>query len=405
MGSSTLIIDTDTHVTEPPDLWTSRMSKARWGDLIPEVKWIEEKKGEYWCMNGQPVFTVGTCIMVPGENGEPIRSPRFPDYADRFSTMHPSAFDAKARLEVMDTYGIQAAAVFPNLGFVGPNIFAAAGPDALEFQTAALRAYNDFLLDWSSIAPDRILSLALIPYWDVDAAVAEIERCAAVGHKGLVSTGKPHEHGYKLLADRSWDPMWAAAQDAGLSISFHVGGGNLSRHMNDERTEVEGWRGTLARLTTSFFLESGITLADLLMSGVLARYPKLRFVSVESAVGWIPFLLESLDFHYKKYEPWLDRPEMHSKDMLPSDYFRRQVFANYWYEDLKPWHIEAIGEDNLLFETDYPHQTCLDKTEIDNSINEGLKSVSETTKEKILWRNAASLFNMDIDKLETLASQ
>ncbi|TXI52855.1 MAG: hypothetical protein E6Q57_04375, partial [Mycobacterium sp.] len=74
-----------------------------------------------------------------------------------------------------------------------------------------------------------------IPYWDVDAAVAEIERCAAGGHKGLVSTGKPHEHGYPLLADRHWDPMWAAAEDAGLSISFHVGGGNLSRHLNDER--------------------------------------------------------------------------------------------------------------------------------------------------------------------------
>ena len=88
--------------------------------------------------------------------------------------------------------------------------------------------------------------------------------------------------------------------------------------------------------------------------------------------------------------------------MLPSDFFRRQVFANYWYEDLKPWHIEAIGEDNLLFETDYPHQTCLDKEEIETSIHEGLAGVSEKTKEKILWRNAASLFNMDIARLESL---
>ncbi|CAA0105305.1 Uncharacterised protein [Mycolicibacterium vanbaalenii] len=402
MAASTLIIDTDTHITEPPDLWTSRMSKKRWGNLVPQVKWIEERKGEFWCMNDQPVFTVGTCIMVPGEDGKPMRSPRFPDYADRFSSMHPSAFDAKARLQVMDDYGIQAAALFPNLGFVGPNIFAAAGPDALDFQTAALQAYNDFLLDWSSVAPDRLLPLALIPYWDVNAAVAEIERCAAAGHKGLVSTGKPHQHGQPLLADRHWDPMWAAAEASGLSISFHVGGGDLGTHMNDERTRVEGWRATLARLTTSFFLESGITLADLLMSGVPARYPKLRFVSVESAIGWIPFLLESLDFHFKKYEPWLERPEFHKDGMLPSDYFRRQIYANYWYEDLQSWHIDAIGEDNLMFETDYPHQTCLDKSEIEHSIEVGLKSVSDVTKEKILWRSAASLFNMDITKLEQL---
>lgn len=134
--------------------------------------------------------------------------------------------------------------------------------------------------------------------------------------------------------------------------------------MNPERIEKEGWRGTLARLTTSFFLESGIGVADLLMSGVLARFPRLRFVSVESAIGWIPFLLESLDFHFKKYEPWVERPEFAANDLLPSDYFRRQVFANFWYEKLQPWHVEAIGTDNLLFETDYPHQTCLTGDEI-----------------------------------------
>lgn len=400
---STLIIDTDTHVNEPRDLWTSRMSRQKWGDLIPEVKWIDEKDGEFWCIGGKPLFTVGTCIMVPDENGQPIRSPRFPDYAQSYDQMHPSAYDAKARLQVMDTYGIQAAAVFPNLGFVGPNIYAAAGPDALEFQTAALQAYNDFLLDWCNTDPDRLISLALIPYWDVDAAVKEIERCAALGHKGLVSTGKPHEHGKPLLADRHWDPMWAAAQDANLSISFHVGGGDLSRHLNAERTEIEGWRATLARLTTSFFLESGIGLSDLLMSGVLARFPNLRFVSVESAIGWIPFLLESLDFHYKKYEPGRERAEFANTDMLPSDYFRRQVFANFWFESLEQWHLDAIGADNLLFETDYPHQTCLTGKEIEESVEVNLAGVSDEVREKILWRNAAKLFNMDIAKLEALA--
>jgi predicted TIM-barrel fold metal-dependent hydrolase len=394
MGSRT-IIDTDTHVNEPPDLWTSRMSRKTWGDLIPEVRWIEDRQSEFWCIRGEPLFTVGTCIMVPDAEGRPIRSPSFPEYAQSFQSMHPSAYDAKARLEVMDQYGIYAAALFPNLGFVGPNIFAAAGSDALAFQTEALRAYNDFLLDWASIDPDRLLSLALIPYWDVDAAVAEIERAAAAGHKGLVSTGKPQEHGRPLLVDPYWDPMWAAAQDANLSISFHVGGGNLDRHLNPERTRLEGWRATLTRLTTSFFLESGIGIADLLMSGVPARFPKLRFVSVESAIGWLPFLLESLDFHFKKYEPWLERSEFGRGEMLPSDYFRRQIYANYWFEQLEPWHLESIGADNLLFETDYPHQTCLDKAEIDAAIDVGLGGVSEDVRQKILWRNAARVFNLD----------
>ena len=71
--SSTFIIDTDTHVNEPPDLWTSRMSAKKWGDLIPTVQWIEAKQSEYWCVKGQPLFSVGTCIMVPGPDGRPVR--------------------------------------------------------------------------------------------------------------------------------------------------------------------------------------------------------------------------------------------------------------------------------------------------------------------------------------------
>jgi len=138
------------------------------------------------------------------------------------------------------------------------------------------------------------------------------------------------------------------------------------------------------------------------MSGVLERFPRLRFVSVESAIGWIPFLLESLDFHYKKYEPWLERSDI-NKDMLPSDYFHRQVYANFWFEQLEPWHLDAIGADNLLFETDYPHQTCLSGSEITDSIEAGLAGVSDEVRQKILWRNAASLFNLDLTKLEALA--
>lgn len=394
--SAQLIIDTDTHVNEPKDLWTSRLSKKKWGDLIPEVRWIDERQGEFWCIKGQPLFTVGTCIMVPGADGDPVRSPTFPNYAATFDDMHPSAYDANERLKVMDLYGIQAAVLFPNLGFVGPNIYAAAGPDALEFQTAACMAYNDFLLEWSSADPNRLLSMACIPYWDVEAAVREIERAAELGHKGLVSTGKPHEHGQPLFIDSHWDRMWAAAQAAGLPINFHVGGGDLSRHMNEQRISAEGWRATLARLTTSFFMESGIGIADLLMSGVPARFPDLKFVSVESAIGWIPFLLESLDFHFEKYEPWTERPEFTKGGMKPSDYFRRQIYANYWFEDLQEWHLDAIGADNLLFETDYPHQTCLDRTEIQSAIDGGLARVSDEVRQKILWQNAAKLFNVEI---------
>lgn len=390
-----IIIDTDSHVNEPPDLWTSRMSAKKWGDLVPHVRWNDAADSEFWFVGDTPIATVGTCLMVPGPDGEPVRSPTFPQMARSYADMHPSAYDATARLAVMDRYGIQAASLYPNLGFVGPDVYAAFGTTTLEFRTEALRAYNDFLLEWASTDPDRLISLACIPYWDVDAAVAEIERAAAMGHKGLVSTGKPQEHGQPFFVDPHWDPMWAAAQETGLSISFHVAGGDVSRHMNDARIDAEGWRATLVRLTTSYFFESAIELSDLLMSGVLARYPRLRFISVESGIGWIPFLLESVDEHFKKYAPALERPEFED-GMLPSDYFHRQVYANYWFEKLEPWHLDVIGADSLLFETDYPHQTCLGPEEIAHAVEVGLGGVDDEVRQKILWRNAADLFGLQV---------
>jgi predicted TIM-barrel fold metal-dependent hydrolase len=234
--------------------------------------------------------------------------------------------------------------------------------------------------------------MCVVPYWDVARSVAEVERVAGRGYGGIVMTGVPHEHGQPYLGDHHWDPLWTVCTEAGLSVSFHSANGDLSDHLTPERIALDGSGVTYARATTAAFLDNGHQVTDLLLCGVLARFPDLRFVSVESGLGWVPFVLEACDYHFEKGQVWKERPEF--GDLRPSDLFRRQVYVNYWFERLEPWHVEQIGAERILFETDFPHSTCLYGAEVDAAIDNGLRDLPADVQERILWRNAAELYGV-----------
>jgi uncharacterized protein len=277
------------------------------------------------------------------------------------------------------------------LGLFGPDLYRMLPHTPLEYQVEIVKCYNDWILDWETQQPGRFIPLACIPYWDIPSSVAEIERCASLGHRGFVMTGTPQLHGEPFLADHHWDDMWAAAEATGLSISFHAGTGTQPLEGLAERFAVEGVRAGAVRTMTSEFLRNGIVTMDLIMSGVLARFPGLKFVSVEAGAGWIPFVLQGLDFHFNKYKVWLDRPEFTE---LPSFYFRRQVYVNIWFEHLSEEQIAQIGEDNVMFETDYPHPTCMLAAEIEDFMKR-IADLSEPMQSKIRHENAAALFQLN----------
>lgn len=389
----TLIIDTDTHVTEPPDLWTGRMSADRWGDLIPHVRWDDANQQEAWFVGDQRVTSAtGSSFMIrqdddplPGRWPEP-----YPAVPARLEQVHPAAYDAAERLKVMDASGVWAQALFPNLNFVGQNMYSAV--DDREYQLACVRAYNDWLLDWISVDPRRFIPLACLPYFDVPAAVAEMERCAEAGHRGFVTTGAPHRRDEPFLADRHWDPIWACSQSLGLPIAFHAGGGDITGVINAERAAVEGTGAMIARATTAVLLDNGVQLADLLLSGILPRFPELRFFNVESGIGFIPFVLECADYHFKQVRVDRQRPEF---ELLPSEYFQRQVYANFWFETLEEHHLERMGVQSLLYETDFPHSTCLAPQDVAPTIEKVFAHVDQATRDRVLWGNAVELFGID----------
>ena len=382
MGSSDWIIDADTHLTEPPDLWSSRLPahlRERAPRIVRDPKWDIE----VWQIGD------GTAPVPVGHTAVAGWPEPFPSGPRSFAETPAAAHDARARLAYMDEVGIWAMALYPNVGGFGNEGFLRLG-DA-ELMLACVRAYNDFLLEWIAPDPRRFIPICATPFWDPKAAAAEIERCARAGHKGVLFTGEPQRFGQPMLAERHWDPLWAAAAETGLPLSFHIGSGNLAEEFTPERIAAYGICGTNARVAVSLFLENGKQLVDLLLSGVLARHPRLRVVSVESGIGFIPFILEAADYAFSYSRVARERPEF---TMLPSEYFRRQVYACYFFEEHAPRELlPRIGVDNVLFETDYPHPICL-YGNVRAKADAGLAGQPEAVRHKVLFENAARLYGV-----------
>ncbi len=379
--SSYTIIDADTHVTETPDLWTSR-APARMRDRVPHV--VTNAKGVQQWMLGENRSLGNIGMTATAGRGSFKHPPK------NYQEMHPGAYDAKARLKYMDDMGIWAMVMYPNVGGFGAQQFLKLNDP--ELMLTCVQIYNDWQTEWASADERRLLPITSIPFWDVAAAVKEIRRCAAVGHKGILFTGEPQYWNQPLLGDPHWNPLWETAVELDLPISFHIGSGDMAEGLLKTRVAAYGRMAAFAELAVDIFLRNGLQLNDLLMSGVLARYPKIKFVSVESGIGWIPFVLEAMDYQFQGNSVAEEHPEF---DRLPSEYFARNVYACYWFEQTAPRRlIDKIGVDNVLFETDFPHPTSLYGDEVHARIKGGLSDCEESVRRKILWGNAQKLYRV-----------
>ncbi|MBK8960589.1 MAG: amidohydrolase [Proteobacteria bacterium] len=375
------IIDVDTHVTESADLWTSRVP-ARMRDAVPRL--AKDKRGRHmWFLNGKPIAKLGLSATAgAGDMKEP---------PDHYDDMHPGAFDAQARLAYMDEMGIWAMVMYPNVGGFGSQVFLQLGDP--ELMRTCVEVYNDWQTEWASADSRRLLPITSTPFWDVDAAVKEVRRCASMGHRGILFTGEPQSFGLPVIGDRYWNPLWETAVELDLPLSFHIGSGNMEAGVQKQKIEAYGRMAAFTEVSVAFFMRNGVQMADLLMSGVLARYPGIKFVSVESGIGWIPFLLEALDYQFLGNRVSEERPDL---DMLPSQYFARNIYGCYWFEQVAPRRlIDKVGVDNILFETDFPHPTSLYGADVHARIASGLGECDADTRRKILWSNAQKLYKVE----------
>jgi len=370
------VIDVDSHWTEPRDLWTSR-APAKFRDKTLRVVQVEEGV-EKWVIGDDMVMgQVGYCSIRP-DGSKSSGSVAF----DSFEEVHPGAIEAEPRLEYMDEHGLTVQVVYPNiLGFAGHLVMRIDDSAHREF---CVTAYNDAAAQFQTEGKGRLYPQAMLPFWDLDAAIKELERCRdELDLRGLVLTDAMEDWGLPPLCDPHWNRLWDAVQDRDMPINFHIGGGSITPRTWGAYPPER----MFAALSTMMQMSNMACITNLIFSGLLDRFPRLKFVSVESGVGWLPFLLESLDYQFAENG-------VSDLKLLPSEYFQRQIYGSYWFETDLDDTIRRLGEDNIMFETDFPHATCL-YPGVREHVQNTHKGLDPRVQRKLLYENAARVYNID----------
>ena len=377
------VVDVDTHLTEPPDLWTSRVS-SKWGEAIPHV---ENVRGtDNWVAAGNFLNTPGN-TAIAGWEGYVPDGPR-----TTRRSRHPLSMPG-LRLAHMDDEGIFAQVLYPNVAGFGSAYFLKLGDR--ELVTACVHAYNDFLVEWASVDPSRLIPVMSTPFWDLDFAVAELERCVENGHKAVNFCNHPDSHGEPPLSDSHWDRLWAAAQGADLPVSFHIGGGDIMAPF--AKDPHLSFQAKFPKVSALMIMDNIETLADLVFGGVCHRFPELRFVSVESGVGWIPGVLETFDWQWGNSAIRDAHPEY---DLLPWSTSAVRSTAASGSRKMPRFAIERFP-DNVLFETDFPHPTCQHPgpasigTSPGEYATKALDGLPDDVVARVLQDNTAKVYGLD----------
>jgi predicted TIM-barrel fold metal-dependent hydrolase len=379
------MVDVDSHILEPPDLWTSRLP-AKWRDLAPRVVLDEASGQERWNISGK--FAIGAATYASAGWKE-----FWPSRPTLFEQATRGAWDPKIRLEWMDRVGVHSQVLYPNiLGFHIANFMMMDEP----LRLACVQAYNDFQAEFAATDPKRLIPLCYLPWWDLDAAAKELERSISIGHKGVNFGSEFEKLGYPRLRDDHWHPLLRQMEEMGVSVNFHIGFGSKTEEEIRSATSLMQDSLDMAKTTALFMLGNANCIAELIFGQICHKYPGLKFVSVESGYGFIPYLLEAFDWQFLNTGAQANHPDM----MLPSEYFKRQIYASFWFEEhLVP--LLHLYPDNVMFETDYPHSTSLSPGENSHAksaretVIDHLADVPENLLRKILHDNAAKVYDLD----------
>lgn len=383
------IIDADTHLTEPHDMWVKR-APASIRDRVPQVKVLDGVRS--WVIDGDKSIGTGAHpnSAILKEGGKVRDLDTFLKL--QFEDVHIGSSSLKERLQVMDEAGIYAQIVYPNILGFGGQAAAKVDPD---LRLATVKIYNDAMAELQEESGQRLFPMALLPWWDMAEAVKETERCVSMGLKGININSDPHMHKDQNgefipdLGHEHWYPLWEVCEDKDLPINFHIGASETAIDWMGQ----QGWPSLTYDLRSGIsgamiFFNNGKTVSNLIYSGLLDRYKKLKFVSVESGIGWVPFLMEALDYQLAEIA------ETRGFEKKPSEYFKSNFYACFWFEKKDVSDVlHKVGIDNCLFETDFPHPTSL--YPIDN-LEERLSNLTQEERSKVLSLNAARLYNINV---------
>lgn len=376
------VISADSHIVEPPDMYSSRI-EPKFRERAPQMERHRTRTGrEYdaWYYDGIRVGTVGSVIQA----GKRFEDPGGIDFLGIWEDVRKAAYDPHEMLKELEHDGVWGACMQPSQGLFWYHI-----PDGA-LLSALCATYNDWIADFCKPAPDRLKGIGMLNVDDVDEACQELERGARLGLVGMFIPvfplpDRPYRHAI-------YEKLWWTAQDVNMPLMLHIA------------TTRAGIPGCEFTVDVNDLTAAGLANADywvrysltaMVFAGVFDRYPKLQVGTVEHETAWIPHWLKQMDLNYRE-RPTLTRGWRSRSGMLPSDFWHRNMFAEFMEDDIGVRLISEIGTDNLLWGNDFPHaeSTWPQSKEFLDRIFTG---APEDARRKITCDNAARMFHFDLN--------
>jgi predicted TIM-barrel fold metal-dependent hydrolase len=327
------LVSADSHIVEPPDLWQKRIDR-KFRDRAPHIT-LDSGRDAFIC-EGSPRSGGGLGLIATRPKYEN------PDhdfgFEGNWENVVEAAYEPAARLAELDREGIEAELIYTSLGLTMYGI------EDKPFQFACMRAFNDWLAEFCSAAPNRLFGIAMIPTDDVAVGVAELERCAKLGHRGAMISIAQDQDG-KGYENPIFEPLWSAAEDLRMPISLHVAASKKS---------FLATGNIMADFSVAFW-PTMFTVAGMIFSGLFDRHRKLKVLSVENDAAWPLGILERMDDRYEHDKLWAASGNFITSGRKPSEIFHEHVAATFMRDRTAILNRQLIGRENIMWGSDFPH--------------------------------------------------
>ncbi len=356
-------ISADSHITEPPDCYRAHI-EPKFRDAAPHIV-SDARLGDIYVVEGMKQTIPLSLVAAAG-----IDPSKLSMKGGKFSDLHRGGWDPKYRLADQDRDGVGAEIIYPTVGMVLCN------HSDLNYKQACFEAYNLWLAEYVSHAPDRLIGMGQSAVRTVKDGIADFEKIKALGFKGVMMPGMPGEADYD---DPMYDPLWEASIALELPLSFHI-----------LTTEAQRPRGPKINSFLSIIRGCQDILSTMIFGGVFARHPNLKVACVEADAGWAPHFMYRMDHAYKRHRYWLKGLEL---PRLPSEYFRDNIRLTFQDDHVAFQLAHMLGPHQLMWANDFPHSDSTWPLSQD-VIAEQTSHLDPASRQRILHGNVASFYGL-----------
>lgn len=367
-----IIISVDDHVSEPADTFKNHLPE----ELKSKAPQLKSQNGaDYWSYEGHILPNVGLNAVVGRPKEEYGMEPQ------SYDQMRSANFDINARIDDMNVNGILSSLCFPTLCTMDGSTFSYAKDR--KTSTRMIQAYNDWQIDeWGAAHPGRIIPVSVVSLWDAELAAEEVKRVAKKGCHAITFPDNPAKKGFASIHDPFWEPLWKACNDNKVVINCHIGTGSEPPHPSD-MSPMNAW-------ITAMPISIANAASDWLHLAALHNYPDMKIALSEGSIGWIPYLLERAEFTNEQHI-WTN---VDWKGKTPTQVFREHFLCCFIEDKFGLKNYEAVGEDIIAYESDYPHSDCL-WPEAPERLWASLKDLPERVINKVTHENVMREYSFD----------